>query len=582
MKHKTGKKSAPNHSPLLEILFGSEDRRQRALTDDGRKALIAMLARELNKEAFDIQRLVPAGSFMQQIIRHFDQTDISYAIPLFNLMTIAASWLTQNGASLSILGVGRIRPTLWMIGLADSGSSKTFAAKRVWSILMSTTQAPVCRIPEPATDAQWIKDLKDCNGGYWFQDEVGSFVRNMTGSKHLTKLKHWMLLSYDHEAIANRIKSDEIKDEVEDPHFTFHGLSVLQTWARDVEINNMIDGWCQRINFYIARPRPDTTMFDHFTYFAGEQVESDEAELSLTWAALCAQQNASGDYSLAPETMDFLRDWWKSLEHVWGDYALPASFIRRIGFSVHRYMIVLQFLLGKSRRPIDIETAKLATTYAEFHLECALFLVQSYDATGVNRFRKIVDARTSLMAEGRDPKPRDIYRRLTKSARDGVTMEMLHAFEALVSQPAGKKAEHFDLWSGGEFPLTSEKIAATGAKMNDLFVRLKASEQKRNKRRLLELRRSYLASIESDSTPAVGSDLSGPFDARTAPLSSSVARPTAQSEQASSGVSGIRVIDFPQPRDFGIAAVGIDQARQGSAGKSARRYATTRSASSGG
>ena len=34
-------------------------------------------------------------------------------------------------------------------------------------------------------------------------------------------------------------------------------------------MSSMLDGFCQRMNYYIAEPRTDTDMYDHFLYFAG-------------------------------------------------------------------------------------------------------------------------------------------------------------------------------------------------------------------------------------------------------------------------------------------------------------------------
>ena len=73
----------------------------------------------------------------------------------------------------------------------------------------------------------------------------------------------------------------------------------------------------------------------------------------------------------------------------WGRSDLPRSFIRRIGFATLRYLPVLHFLLGKSRRKIDVETADLATRFAEYHFRSALTLIQQYDAAATSKVQRV-------------------------------------------------------------------------------------------------------------------------------------------------------------------------------------------------
>src|SRR5690606_19710718 len=117
------------------------------------------------------------------------------------------------------------------------------------------------------------------------------------------------------------------------PAFTFFGLSVLSTWRDDVDAVSMLDGFCQRPNYVIATAREGTSMFDHFIYFEGEHVAAREDDLRELWQALCAQPGAADVYTLNPEVLPYLRQWWSNLRHTWGSGGVPASFVRRVGFS---------------------------------------------------------------------------------------------------------------------------------------------------------------------------------------------------------------------------------------------------------
>jgi hypothetical protein len=166
---------------------------------------------------------------------------------------------------------------------------------------------------------------------------------------------------------------------------------------------------------------------------------------------------------------------------------VPSSFVRRIGFSVLRYLMVTHFLLGKSRHPVDVETAHLATRFAEFHFESAREMLQAYDRTSVERVRKIIDVRAALTAEGTDASARNIQRRLGKAVRDGLTSETLRVIL--------DSLDRVDV--GDPFPATldgrREKAATLAVRLEGLEKRLRRSERKRNERRLRNLREAYVA-----------------------------------------------------------------------------------------
>lgn len=492
-KSSTKQSRPPLPAPFLDLLSVTNEHRQRPLTADERENLILMLAYKAKAVAFDLDKLAPHGSVLRAMLRHFDDTDISYAMPLYQLISVSAAWLTQNGAYLEVPGAGRIRPTLWTIGVAESGSSKTLASDRVWKILSSPDGIPpVNKLGMVSTDAQWIIDLAENNGAFWFQDEVGKFIKEMNRSTKLSRLKAWMLDSYSSAAIGNRLKGEAQKLVIDDPHFVFHGMTVLSTWTHDVDATTMLDGWCQRMNYYAAPARTDTNIFDHFIYFEGDAVKGREEKLHEIWQALCAQPAAGGQYHLKPAALRYLESWWKSLEKSWGDFALPASFLRRIGFSVLRYLVVIHFLLGKSRFPIDVETASIAAAYAVYHMESALLLTQSYDQAAAQHVRRVVEIRQTIIDGGNVPKARDIVRRLSKSARSVAGTPLVAEILAVL-----EKVEKEQKDGKPGFVVESETKTKSETILKDWenwMTRAALTERKRNERRLRKLLRAYRAS----------------------------------------------------------------------------------------
>lgn len=466
----------------------------RRLSKEEQKQLIQMFAVKASADQFEIHSLAPRGSFIDRISRHFDDTDISYALPIMQVVMTAASVLTQKGAFLDVPGVGRTLPTLWSVGLAGSGSSKTLAAEEIDRIVSIGASEVPTRLPTGATDAQWIVELHDNNGAFWFQDEVGKCFKAILTQGNYTRIKSWCLDAYSHKPIANRLKSEASKLAIERPFFTFHGLSVDETWSNDVDLTSMLDGFCQRFNYYLATPRSDTDMFDHFIYFEGERVERRRQKLAQIWDALCSQDGVGGAYELNHEVLPYLKEWWRDLRNSWGKTALPRSFIRRIGFSVLRYLMVLQFLLGKSARLIDVETAELATRFAEYHFLSALHVVQQYDAKNTSRIQLISDAAERVSSNGHSVTNREVTRVLSKGQREQFGKGEISAILSILNEIEGVPGlfdEHCD---------AKQKSSALQGRRNEIQERLLLNERKRNERRLRELLRNINVSNNNRMT----------------------------------------------------------------------------------
>jgi len=266
-KHKTNRKAMPELR-LLDGLRVRDGKGRRGASPEDLALLGAMLAHKTDPNGLSVTPLVPQGSFLARMGRYFAETDIPAILPVMQTVMIAASWLTQAGATLAIPGLAPIRPTLWTVALAPSGSSKTLSASTILKMLGEDGQSPVAMFPCGSTDAQWILDLQDNNGAFWFQDEFGKFLNQVLTQKNYQRIKGWLLNTYSSEPIANRLKGEAVKLEIADPHLTIFGTTVFETWGTDIDASSLADGLCQRFNYAVATEKDNTDIFDH-----GEVVE---------------------------------------------------------------------------------------------------------------------------------------------------------------------------------------------------------------------------------------------------------------------------------------------------------------------
>ncbi len=348
--------------------------------------------------------------------------------------------------------------------------------------------------PCGGTDAQWIVDLADNNGSYWFQDEVGKFIKKVLADKNYLRIKDWVLNAYSREQISNRLKSEANKLTIDDPHFTFFGLTVRETWKYDIDATSMLDGFCQRFNYVIAPERVDTDMFDHFINYYGKEAEAKKRKLQTTWNALCDQPNALDQYRLKDDVLPYLQSWFRGLRGEWGSGALPGSFIRRTGFSVLSYLVVIHFLLGRSNSPIDIETAEIATRYAEFHMESALIMIREYGDRNANHVQKVSQVRESLLAKWENDTPgsqktvghRDIQRRLSTRQRKEIPIEKIKD----ILEVLNRIEVDIPLLKGTNIT-PMEKSAVLQERNREIREREQKTEQSRNQKRLQTLQNRY-------------------------------------------------------------------------------------------
>lgn len=481
MTKKKLKSTTPEHVVLSEMRV-RKGRSSRLLTQAEIRDLVQMFAAKIPEQDFDILALAPEGSLLKMVARHFQKTDISYALPIMHTVMLAASRLTQSGAYLEVPGLGRILPTLWSICLAESGSSKTLASDEITKIFSDGESTPVKMLPDSGSDAQWILEIEEHNGSFWFQDEVGKRVNAILTQKHWARLKPWLLNAYSYEDISNRLKGEKFKLTVYNPHFTFLGLSVFSTWKDDIDASSMFDGFCQRFNYIIADKRTDTSMYDHFLYFTYDGVDGSRTRLKDNWDALCHQPNAFGTYTLGPDVIPYLQNWWSELRNTIGKSGLPDSFVRRIGFSIMRYLLVLQFLSGKSRYPIDLETTILATKFAEFHMQAALRIIQDYNKAGAGQVQRIVEIHDAIKSQDQAPTPRNISRKLSKAQRVDLSTDLIRQIVSVLDKLESQK-NLFDLNDDRKV-----KSTAMVDRYGQIVERLKLNERKRNERRLRILR----------------------------------------------------------------------------------------------
>ena len=194
---------------------------------------------------------IPAGSFLEIVTEVFrKKTDIPLELPFFGGISFIAAELLNLNVSVNFSGQ-IVKPDIWTIILAESGSSKTFSinvfeeAINIKNILDTGIQSA----------AKFIDEMQRRNNGFWIRDEFAQLLKAMKNQPYIEELKEYLLKIYDNKTIMRKTSKHEIV--VEKPALVMLGLNVYSTYLINVSLEDILDGFAQRLNVVIAKEDPE-------------------------------------------------------------------------------------------------------------------------------------------------------------------------------------------------------------------------------------------------------------------------------------------------------------------------------------
>lgn len=366
---------------------------------EARETIRAMLlVRKSQTSAWRGQSAVPPGSFAEVVTEAFRQaTDIPLELPLAAIMSVISGRLLRAECLIDLHGQ-KVKPILWTIALATSGSGKSFATRRVLDVTGQTNL-----FPEPASAAKFVQDLAEQNNSLWIRDEFGQFLRSLDQQSHLAELRDYLLRLYDGQQIARRTKTDPIS--IDNPALTILGATVLETFKECVGPESLVDGFAQRFNFIIAPADPLRSAADFPLY----DLRDHHDAMRRAWASV-EEIPLHASYTVGEDAINTFKTAFRAMMP--GD-TLPVSFFRRLMFSAVRYAAVYHLLLGDSGDELTARDMAWALRMVALHLEDARQLLDDYGLGELERtVRRVEEVKAAVEAEGRRCKPRDLCRRI--------------------------------------------------------------------------------------------------------------------------------------------------------------------------
>ncbi|MEN3058990.1 MAG: DUF3987 domain-containing protein [Candidatus Methanosuratincola petrocarbonis] len=242
-----GKKKRKRY-PLLEIIEERQKEVQEILTFylDLKKFIEEIRKKD---DLVKILSCCPPGSILEEVVllteRH---TDIPPSISFYAMLTLLGAKLTQMDFRLQ-LETQSVRPNLWVLCLASSGAGKTYTINHICLPALNDVET----LPETATAPAYIQLLAEHpekTKGIIIRDEVAQLFKMIKKDSYM-ELKDFFLRSYDGAKIERRTKKDGLIS-VENVYISFLGTTVLETFTRALNQEDLLDGFMQRFLFNIA------------------------------------------------------------------------------------------------------------------------------------------------------------------------------------------------------------------------------------------------------------------------------------------------------------------------------------------
>lgn len=341
----------------------------------------------------------PPGSFLETMLEAFkERTDIPLEIPFFSSMHFISQHLLSKNITINFLG-NLVKPDLWNVILAPSGSSKTYTISSIRKVLDEDVG-----LPEPSSAAKFIELLQEFNNGGWVQDEFGKFLSGLE-LPQLLEMKGYLLKLYD----GDRIERNTMKKSVviDNPALAILGLTVLETFIDELPDGSLLDGFAQRFNYIIAKKDPRRTIRDFPIY----SLEGYDEKLKRQWDELRRTIANDSEYIVNQDGVDA---YVTAFRNMLGDADLDDSFYRRVLWRGVRYALIYHILLGKTSNTIDAVDMAWACRVIQMHLRDASELLTQHAMPEIGRILdRCAEVREKLLKEeGRDIKPRDLVQRV--------------------------------------------------------------------------------------------------------------------------------------------------------------------------
>ena len=384
----------------------------------------AALAVVVNGDWPTLDDCIPKDSLLDVVDSIFlNNTDIPRALPFFAVLHYVSAFLLQKGVCISF-AEDTVRPDIWSICLAESGSGKSFSQSHIAKALGNK----VDNFPEPGSAAIFLENLQSHNCALWPRDEFAQFLSQLKDDK-MAAVKDYLLRTYDGSTITYTTKQSSIT--IEEPALTIFGSTVYESFKDNLDRESLVDGFAQRFSYIVADREEGRKLRGVY------KVKRKLVGVTDKWNEI-EKSRLHSRYHVSPVSEAAFEQSFQILISRSGSIGVPASFVRRVNFRSVKYALIYHVLLGKDTDYLDEEDFSYAAKLCALNLRDVRKVLDLYEkpinpTTGelVNKpLDKLVRRLNKLKSENLPPETVRVLMTYTKVPKQEMLSLIDSAIEA--------------------------------------------------------------------------------------------------------------------------------------------------------
>ena len=308
---------------------------------------------------------------------YFKYSDIPVSIPIFAFFVCISSILTRKGCKFSVpeASINERTLDLWILLLADSGCSKTYASNRIIKLFPEGTLSP--QIQNIVSEKALCLEMKRISSGLWVQDEGLKFLLSVENKNSPLQAVKPLLLELKTSGKYSRIhsKSEESIVLIDNAY----SLLFLGT-CREFDLNKKMfkstyDGLFRRFQFVDGSDKLGRKMEDYALYrFPVEQTKHSEQRIKAV-----LDQEFFSNYEFKREAIDLYETTFKALfqreEKMYAKYGVDNGTYRTYMMETFKFAVIDHIINLKPGHIVDEHSLQTGLQIVVYLLNCYIHLL---------------------------------------------------------------------------------------------------------------------------------------------------------------------------------------------------------------
>lgn len=276
---------------------------------------------------------VPPGTLLESIIEEFNRaSSIPLELPFMSTIAYFSGFLCSEGVRIRI-GDQLVTPAIWSVLLTASGAGKTYTSKKISEAFGG--RVPRSNAASSASAASFLEEIAQRPTGLFLRDEFLEWIKQVDRvGGPMSEIKDYLLRIYDGDSVERRTKQGLLV--VNEPALSLLAFTVLETFAREISPEHLVDGFLQRLNLIPAYPDKNRPWQSNPMWSVNTDGWGDQFEESI--------RGILPEYHPSKAALEYYQAEFSRFAGLADE--MPESFFRRLMWRVHSYALIYHLLNG--------------------------------------------------------------------------------------------------------------------------------------------------------------------------------------------------------------------------------------------